>query len=180
MNRKNLDTFITDALAIEVRDAKEAGAVGYMARALTQTTMPHREKEGTEFKRENGMFRMYMVAPSETGLPYGSYPRLLLSWITTEAVRSKDNHLDLGPTLSGFMAELGLLPRGGRWGTISRLRDQMNRLFCCSVSAHYSDDSQTSGIGYRIARRLSDLIRGIRQSGREDRKNDRFRVHAGP
>ena len=152
MNRKNLDNFITDALFIEARDAKEAGALGYMARALTQATMPHSAKKGTEFKRENGAFRMYMLAPSETGLPYGSYPRLLLAWMTTEAVRTKDHHLELGPTLSGFMAELNLLPRGGRWGTISRLRDQMNRLFCCSVSARYNDENRDGGLAYTIAK----------------------------
>jgi hypothetical protein len=38
VNRANLDRLITDALAIEVQDAKEAGALGYMARALVQAT----------------------------------------------------------------------------------------------------------------------------------------------
>lgn len=42
MKQKNLDKLITEALAIEAEVAKEAGALGYMARALVQATMPHK------------------------------------------------------------------------------------------------------------------------------------------
>jgi hypothetical protein len=38
VNRANLDRLITDAVAIEAQDAKEAGALGYMARTLVQAT----------------------------------------------------------------------------------------------------------------------------------------------
>jgi hypothetical protein len=42
MNGKNLNKLITEALEIEAEAAKEAGAIGYMARVLTQATMPHK------------------------------------------------------------------------------------------------------------------------------------------
>jgi len=35
MNKDNLNKLIIEALAIEAEEAKEAGALGYMARALT-------------------------------------------------------------------------------------------------------------------------------------------------
>jgi hypothetical protein len=35
------------------------------------------------------------------------------------------------------MGKLGLEPTGGRWGTITRLRDQMHRLFACSIRYFY-------------------------------------------
>ena len=35
------------------------------------------------------------------------------------------------------MAQLDLIPTGGRWGTITRLRDQMRPLFASSVSCTY-------------------------------------------
>jgi hypothetical protein len=41
INNKNLNKLISEALAIESRDAKEAGALGFMARVLIQATMPH-------------------------------------------------------------------------------------------------------------------------------------------
>lgn len=145
MNNKNLDKLITEALAIEAEDAKEAGAIGYMARALTQATLPHSKQDGNEFTRQNGLFTLSLMAPAKVGLPYGSIPRLLIAWVTTEAVRTKDPYLELGPSLSGFMAELGLQPTGGRWGSITRLRDQTNRLFKSFISCSYTTD-QTDNI----------------------------------
>lgn len=151
MNNRNLARIVDEALAIETRDAKEAGALGYMARVLVQATMPHKSTPGTEFKRRNGLFTLTILSPSIMGLPYGTYPRLLLSWLTTEAVRTKEPELVLGPTLSGFMSQLGLLPTGGRWGTISRLRDQMKRLFSSTIFCVVEEATQTSGLRMGVA-----------------------------
>lgn len=139
MNQKNLDRMISEVLAIEAEEAKQAGTLGFMARALVQATLPHSKVDGNEFKRTNGLFKLTMLADSETGLPYGSIPRLLLAWISTEAVKTKDRRLILGRTLSSFMAQLDLTPNGGRWGTITRLKEQMKRLFACSISCTYTD-----------------------------------------
>ena len=130
---KSLDERMLEVLAIEAEDAKQAGALGYMARALTLATLPHREVPGNEFKRKNGLFSLTILAPSEVGLPFGSIPRLLLSWVTTEAVRTESPVLELGPTLSAFMAKLGIAVNkrltGGEKGNITRFRNQTVRLF---------------------------------------------------
>ena len=152
MKRENIDKLLTQALAIDEQEALSAGALGFMARAMTLATLPHRATPGTEFTRSNGSFTLRIISPSDIGLPYGSYPRLLLSWLTTEAVRTRSPVLELGPTLSGFMSELGLIAVGGRWGTIHRLRDQMRRLFSSSVSCFYSDKSQDGEAGFRITK----------------------------
>ncbi|HEX7072410.1 MAG TPA: replication protein RepA [Hyphomicrobiaceae bacterium] len=135
---RQLSKLFTSALAIELEEAREAGALGFMARAMVQATMPHRRMPGNEFTRTNGAFTMTMLAPSKIGLPYGSIPRLVTGFLTTEAVRTKSREIVLGRTLSKFMAELDLAPTGGRWGTIPRLRDQMTRLFACSISCTYT------------------------------------------
>ncbi len=137
---KPRDRFISEILAIEAEAAKEAGAIGYMARALVQATMPHRKRVGAEFTRKNGAFTLSLLAPSHVGLPYGSIPRLLVSWVTTEAVRTGERELLLGDNLSQFMRELGMVPTGGRWGTVTRLKDQMRRLFASSITCTYEGD----------------------------------------
>ncbi|MBL8675975.1 MAG: pirin [Alphaproteobacteria bacterium] len=139
MNNKNLDKLITEVLEVEAEAAKEAGSLGYMARALVQATLPHSKVKGHEFKRTNGLFKLTILADSEIGIPYGSMPRLLLSWISTEAVRTKDRNLILGRTLSSFMSDLDLIPSGGRWGTITCLKEQMKRLFASSISCTYDN-----------------------------------------
>lgn len=141
----------------EEEDAIKAGALAYVARILVQATMPHKKPETSEFERKNGSFVLSMYNRSAIGLPYGRYPRLLMSWVTTEAVRTKNRRLHLGHTLSAFMAELGLIPTGGRWGTITRLRDQMKRLFSTTVS--YTHDAPHEGawrdMGFRVAQDIN-------------------------
>ena len=70
MNSENLNNLITEALAIEARDAKEAGALGFMARALVQATLPHSKVEGNEFNRINGLFSLTLMK-FKIGIPYG-------------------------------------------------------------------------------------------------------------
>jgi hypothetical protein len=148
--RDKLDRLIAESMAIEAEEAKQAGAVGFMARALTQATMPHKVVSDNEFTRQNGHFTLTMMSPRQIGLPYGSIPRLLVAWVTTEAVRTKSLVLELGPSLSAFMAELDLVPTGGRWGTITRLRDQMTRLFASSITCIYDDKDKTGIFGVRV------------------------------
>ncbi|NCB31709.1 MAG: pirin [Clostridia bacterium] len=143
MDRKDLQEVITETLALEVEDAKKAGKLGYMARALIQATLPHKAAVSNEFVRDNGLFSLTIIAPSKVGLPYGSIPRLLLSWMTTEAVYTRCPVLELGPTLSAFMAELGLSRQGGKRGDITRFKKQAESLFCSTIHCHYADEAKT-------------------------------------
>ena len=160
MPQKNLsaatiDRLIAEAVAIESEAAAEAGALGYMARVMVQTTMPHSKTPGSEYVRSNGALKLTLLAPSETGLPYGSIPRLLLAWLTTEAVRTKSHVLTLGNNLSDFMHQLDMNPTGGRWGSITRLRDQSQRLFTASISCTHSDPNRTDILNIKIASRAT-------------------------
>jgi hypothetical protein len=65
-------------------------------------------------------------------------------------VRVRSPELELGPSLSHFMRELGLVPTGGRWGNILRLREQMVRLFASSVTCIYDDSYRTGIYGVKI------------------------------
>ncbi len=130
--------FLERALAIDAQSASSAGVLGFMARTLVQATLPHRDPKSNEFTRVNGQFTLTMLAPRSIGLPYGSVPRLVLAWITTEAVRTREPTLRLGASLTQFMHQLELTATGGRWGSITRLRDQLQRLFATSITCIYS------------------------------------------
>jgi hypothetical protein len=141
---------IERSLAIEAEEAGEAGALGFMARVMTLASLPHSRVPGCEFVRRNGAFTLSVMAPSDVGLPYGTVPRLLLAWLTTEAVRTKSRELELGDSLSSFMRRLDMVPTGGRWGSITRLKDQTERLFSSSFTAIYRDKNRTALRGHRI------------------------------
>jgi hypothetical protein len=132
---------LQEALALEQQPAQGTGSLGFMARLLVQATLPHKDPGlGVHtFERSNGKLRLVIMAPPEIGLPWGKTPRLLLSWLTTEALRTRSPLLELGTNLSAFMRELGLAPTGGRRGTISRLKDQIRRLFASSIHCSYEE-----------------------------------------
>ena len=106
--------------------------LGFMARTMALCSLP-RTNPGNrhQYKRVNGPFTLYMNATADNKLPYGSLPRLLLAWISTEAVKTQSRELILGRSLSDFMRALGLEPVGG---VRTRLRNQMRRLFSAHVS----------------------------------------------
>jgi len=148
-----LDRLVTQALAIEDEDAKEGGHLRFTARALAMATMPHKKVEGNEFTRRNGHFSMTMLAPSRIGLPYGSLPRLLMAWVTSEAVKTRSAELDLGHSMSGFMKEIGISQTTGKRGQVRLLKEQSRRLFNATVSCSYEKAGAAADIGYRIASR---------------------------
>ena len=124
--------------------ASEANAdMGFMARLLTLCSMP-RTNPGTriQYVRRNGPYIMVMTAGGLNNLPYGNLPRLLLAWVCTEAVRTQSRELVLGRSLSEFMRKVGMEDRSGsERGDRTRLRNQMKRLFGCTVSIIYEDSS---------------------------------------
>ena len=117
-----------DLFSLESVDALSAGALAFMPRILVLTTLPHRRPESHRFERVNGRHSVRMSAPRRVGLPYGSYPRLLLSWLTTEAVRTKSPQIFLGATPNDLARKLGLSTISGPRGTARRLEDHLNRL----------------------------------------------------
>lgn len=87
----------------------------------------------------------------QIGLPYGVIPRLLLMWVSTEAVRTRERRLVLGDNLTNFMRQLDMVPTGGRWGSIARLREQSRRLFTTNISCIYEGNDRSGETGFRIA-----------------------------
>lgn len=154
--KRNIDKFIDEVLAIEARDALDAGRLGYYARVLAQATMPHSKPDANEHTRINGGLRLTMLSPSSIGLPYGSVPRLLMAWLTTEAVLTKSKQLYLGNSLTSFLRKVGMikdneLPTGGKTGNISRVKNQARKLFNTTVSFHYDHPDGHIDRGFRVS-----------------------------
>src|SRR3989304_3734889 len=63
--------------------------VGYMPSMLVLTTLPHRGSAKLLHRRANGNLPLEIVGPPEHGLPYGTYPRLILLYVCQQVVRTK-------------------------------------------------------------------------------------------
>ena len=125
---------------------------GFMARLLALCSLP-RTNPGNrlQYKRVNGPFTLIMTATGNYKLPYGNLPRLILAWVCSEAVRTQSRVLVLGKSLSDFMRTLGVYDSSGR--TQTRLRNQMRRLFGCTVTMIYEDENVDATVNAVIARR---------------------------
>lgn len=141
-----------------LQDAPTQEDYAFLARQLVQATLPHTDPGNKDvWMRQEGSARLmirqgYDIGTGKPyGIPYGSIPRLLLYWITTEALRTKSRDLKLGRSLNEFMRELGLNPAtgGGKRGDAARVKNQMLRLFSAAISFGEVASDEHGGQGFR-------------------------------
>ena len=134
---------LIDAAVQIQQEPPTAEDLAFMTRELVQCTLPHRDPGDVRvWSRANGNLTLTIqpgVDPRTLdllGYPYGSIPRLLLFWVTTEALRTGSRRLELGSSYSAFLREIGLSPKTGRGkrGDAKRVMEQTRRLFAANVS----------------------------------------------
>jgi hypothetical protein len=152
--------------AIYFQPQPDADDMAFSARELVQATLPHQTPRGNppEWVCRNGNYTL-AIRPGYKddertgnrvciGYPFGNIPRLLLFWLTTEALRTGNRRLELGGSLAEFMRELGLDPNhGGRWSPRARLHDQVERLFNASISFQYKGEGYRQWLNMEVSSR---------------------------
>jgi hypothetical protein len=142
---------LLDAAAKIKEEEPDDQDLAYMARELVQCTLPHRDPGQVPFwARTNGNVTLSILSDYDprtgklVGYPYGSIPRLILFWLTTEAIRRESRQIHLGKSYSGFLRDLGLDPAtgGGQRGDAFRVRTQTRKLFASRISFIGSDETQ--------------------------------------
>ena len=126
--------------------------LGFMARLMTLCSLPRTNPgDQHQYKRQNGPYRLILSRTGEYKLPFGTLPRLLMAWLSTEAVRTQSREISLGDSLSEFMRTLGIYSSDGK--AYTRLRDQMDRLFHPSVELTYEHQQVTRFVASHIVDR---------------------------
>ncbi|HDT5874497.1 TPA: hypothetical protein QHC30_005004 [Klebsiella quasipneumoniae subsp. similipneumoniae] len=141
---------IDEAVALEIEQARSAGATGYIAHFLAQATLPHTDPKSNYFERGTGKLTLSITANPKHGVPYGGLPRLLLAWMCTEAVRTGSAELSLGRSQTEFLEKLDL-HNDGRY--IARVRDQSLRLVRSLISVSGTDGDALGIENILIAKR---------------------------
>lgn len=147
------------SIASDIHLDPDKAEAAFMARQLVQATLPHKNPGDIPvWSRTNGNLTLSIQPGMNTkkkksiGYPYGTLPRLLLFWITTEAVRTNNPKIELGKSLSNFMEKLGLdASRGGKRSDSKRLKEQMIRLFRATISFEQSVNGRDSWIDMQVA-----------------------------
>lgn len=135
----------------------------FTSRTLIQATFPHSSRSGKEVVLINGDMKVTMYSP--TGLPYGTYPRLIMCWLTREAIRRKHLPLQearvipLGNSLSQFLREIGnKTVGGGPDGNVTRLRKQMKALFSTFISIEVTGTERSDGASFAFQQVDNTLV----------------------
>ena len=98
---------------------------GFINRYFAQISLTHSKLDVSTFTRQSGNFTLDIISDPKIGLPYGTYPRLLLAWICSEATKTQKKELHLGSNQSEFMRKLDISRQGS---TIAMLKEQTTRL----------------------------------------------------
>ena len=149
--RRNRRTFtLADQVNLLVSAREADPDRGFLGRTMALCSLP-RSNPGNrhQYKRVNGPYKLGMTAGLDNKLPYGNFPRLLLAWVSTEAVRTQSRVLVLEDSLSDFMRALGVYSAGGGNASI-KLRNQMRRLFNAHVQLVYEDEHGEASVSSSV------------------------------
>lgn len=148
------------AMAIQQEEARDAKAIKFMARSMVLATLPHSDPgDIPAWGRKNGGYSLviqpgYSIddqgSAKSIGIPFGVVPRLLLCWLTTEAVKTREREIVLGSSLSDFMRKIDMLPTGGQKGSITRLKNQSIKLFSSSISCVYNGENEFARVSLPV------------------------------
>ena len=107
------------------------GEISFSARLWAQLSLPYRDPgDLPRGSRQNGSITV-TVTPGPAGYAFGVVARYLLIWMSTEAVRTQDRHLNPGQSLNAFLRALGMNTSGA---SARRVADQLHRLATCSIT----------------------------------------------
>lgn len=136
------------------RTREEAGALGFMSRLLIMVNLPYRDpgKDTRTWWRKNGNVSIDVNSGTENGvpigLPYGAYPRLILAYLITQAVKTQNPTIYLGKSFSKFLEAIGIT-KGGKQYKI--LHKQLERTLFASFSWTYRTDKQLSRTNIQVS-----------------------------
>jgi hypothetical protein len=131
------DNLIDLADRIRKKSAREEGELRFMSRLLVMVNLPYRNPGDDihNWTRTNGNVTINVVGGYEgnqyLGLPYGVYPRLIMSYIVSEAVKKKSPYIYLGGSFYEFTQKLEI-PHGGN--SMNLFYNQLKRLLGASFS----------------------------------------------
>ena len=130
MTKKSLVEIACEIATVSAADAQK---IAYIPKFMASTSLPTRKLEETEFIRRNGKYDLIILSPTKIGLPYGTYPRLIIIWLTTQSVITQRQEIMIGTSLADFMRKINKRSTGGKNGSLTALKAQIKRLFSASI-----------------------------------------------
>lgn len=122
----------------------------YLPRFLVTMTLPHSKVSGNEFSRKNGKLELTMTVPKRIGLPYGSYARLILMYLTTKRVLDRERRFELGESWRDFLKTMQIPWGAGPRGSFTAVQEQFRRLCSTDYAVHIIDEKRELHSGVKL------------------------------
>jgi hypothetical protein len=134
-----------------------ADDIAFLHSILCQTGLPYRPTDKRVWIRDQGIASLLIEAGHarhpdtgkwvELGLPHGERPRLILIYLSTEAVRTSSPTIEVGGSLTAFARSLGIDTNGP---SIRKFKDQLSRLAASTVRLGVVSDGRATQINTQI------------------------------
>jgi Plasmid encoded RepA protein len=135
--------------------------ISYYTPILIQCTLPHSDPKVNPWIRKNGDFSLIVSSGFDSdgnayGIPYGSFPRLVLAYIITRVIQTGERRIDLSSHFGGFLGEIGYTSNHRGTGVKGkRIRDYLLRLLRASIAfegrAGTDEKGRLAGVNINVA-----------------------------
>ena len=130
--------------AVQTGEAVTRDNLQHIHSVLALCALPHNKQPlaTREYERRQGNSSLVVEAGklmTDTGkweaqpLPYGSRARLLLLHLCSEAIRQKSATIEVADSLTAFIRDMGFEVSGGRNGSLTYFKQQLNALAACRL-----------------------------------------------
>jgi len=128
--------------------------------------MPRKKTEGRTFEQESGSVSIMLEAGRlwngrkfiEQPLPYGTRPRLVMVHISSEAVRTQSQTIEIGESMRDFLIKLGIDPTGGARGNYTMFKKQMEALAACRMTMGMTDGARAITVETKPIKRFEAWV----------------------
>ncbi len=138
MNTKELQSIVSTNTILKSNEETAFGKNAFWSPLLAQFCLPPRKVTGSAWAVNNEFITLKTASNSE--IPYGAYPRLLLSYVTLQIIKTDSQVVDLGKTQNQFLKMLDL---GCDGKTIQRFNLQALNLFRSIIEIEIKPRSET-------------------------------------
>ena len=136
---------VTTRHALEEQGGGSRDRLRHIHSVLAMCSLPYTRQPAhvREWQRTQGKMSLMVTAGKlispedgtwvEQPLPYGSRARLLLLHTCSEAIRQNSPVVEIEDSLSGFIRGMGFAVTGGKYGTLTSFKQQINALAACNM-----------------------------------------------
>ena len=148
-SRDSIAPALLDAAATIGTEPPSGSDIAYLHAIMCQVGLPRGPKavEGlTVFERMCGGAALRVTAGAlwdgeklvQQPIPYGANPRLMLSWLNTQAVKTRSPIIPVGDSAAEFLRMLGKESTGGKNGTLTSFKKQIQALSACHMTLGFN------------------------------------------